>query len=375
MMLFFRKKKELNKLKPELYVKTPFKIAMRRLKKHRLAIVGFWILVVLYTMAIFAGFIAPYRYDSSPRNKYNQSPTKIHFTDEDGLSWPYIYDVKSKLHQGRRILEINKDKKYYIKFFTSMPDEEYRFLGIFTTNRHLFGAEPPARIYLFGSDWNGRCIFTRICHGARISLSVGFIGVFITFTLGMIVGGISGYFGGKIDTVIMSIVELLLSIPSFYLMLSLRAALPMDMSSIQIYISIVGILAFLGWPGLSRVIRGMVLSIREVEYVLAAEAMGAARIKIIVKHILPNTFSYAIVAATLSIPGYILGESALSVLGLGIQEPQASWGNMLTKAMNPSNLTQYPWIIIPGIFIFLAIMAYNLLGDGLRDAFDPKGLT
>ncbi len=375
MITFFRKSKDRDKLRPEVYVKTPFKIAMLRLKKHRLAIVGFWVLVVLYFMAIFAEFVAPYTYDSSPRNRYNQPPTRIHFTSENGLSWPYVYDIKSRLYQGRRILDIDKSRKYYIKFFTSVPGEEYKFFGIFKTNRHLFGVQPPARIYLFGSDWNGRDIFSRICYGARISLTVGFIGVFITFTLGMIVGGISGYFGGTLDTITMRIVELLLSIPSFYLMLSLRAALPMDMSSIQIYIAIVGILAFLGWPGLSRVIRGMVLAIREVEYVLAAEAMGASRIKIIVRHVLPNTFSYAIVAATLSIPGYILGESALSLLGLGIQEPQASWGNMLTKAMNPSDLTQFPWIIIPAFFIFLAIMAFNLLGDGLRDAFDPKGLA
>ena len=375
-MRFFIGKKAAKELESkEIKVRTPFKIGMRRLKKHKLAIISFWVLVLLYTVALFADFIAPYHYSSSTRGKYYQPPSRIHIRDENGFSRPFIYDVKSTLKKGERILEIDKSKRYPVRFFAKVPGEEYRFLGIIQTNRHLFSVEDPARIFLFGSDWTGRCIFSRLCHGARISLTVGFIGVSITFFLGMIVGGISGYFGGKLDTVLMRVVELLLSIPSFYLMLSLRAALPMDMSSMQIYIAIVGILSFLSWPGLSRVIRGMVLSLREMEYVLAAQAIGTARLKIIVKHILPNTFSYAIVAATLSIPGYILGESALSMLGLGIQEPQASWGNMLTKAMNPSDLAQFPWIIIPGFFIFLAIMAYNLLGDGLRDAFDPKGLA
>lgn len=372
---FFAELFEREKQTPGVHVRTPFKIAMRRLRRHRLAIVGFWVLAVLYFMALFAGFIAPYRYDSGPEGSFYQPSTKIYLRDKHGWSRPYVLDIRSKYEKAERILSADKTKKHYVRFLARVPGEEYKFLGLFRTSRHLFSVDAPARIYIFGSDWTGRCIFSRICHGARISLTVGFIGVFITFSLGMLVGGISGYFGGRIDTVLMRIVELLLSIPSFYLMLSLRAALPMDMTSTQIYIAIIAILSFLGWPGLCRVVRGMVLSIKEREYVLAAHAMGSSRLKIIVKHVLPNTFSYAIVAATLSVPGYILGESALSLLGLGIQEPQASWGNMLTKAMNPSDLTQYTWIIIPGFFIFIAIMAFNLLGDGLRDAFDPKGLV
>ena len=380
MVWFFRRKKDREALNPKAYVKTPFRIAMRRLRKHKLALVGFWILVFLYTIAIFADFIAPYRYDSSPRNRSYQPPSKILFSDENGLSWPYTYDVttgyaRSGPKAGERVLKVDKSKKCYLRFFTRTPGEEHRLLGVFKTDRHLFGVEGPAMLYVFGSDWNGRCIFSRVCYGARVSLTVGLLGVAITFSLGLLIGGISGYFGGKLDTVIMRVVELMLSIPSFYLMLSLRAAFPKDLSSTTTYVFVVGLLAFLGWPGLARVIRGMVLSIREVEYVLAAQAMGASRMKTVVRHILPNTFSYAIVAATLSIPGYIIGESALSVLGLGIQEPQASWGNMLNAAMHASDLQQFPWIIIPGFFIFFAILAYNLLGDGLRDAFDPKGLA
>ena len=375
MVWFFRRKKDRETLKPKAYIKTPLRIAMLRLRKHKLAIIGFWVLAVMYFMVIFADVIAPYRYDSSPRNRSNQPPSKIHFTDENGLSRQYIYNVQTGYKMGRRVLKLDKSKKYYIRFFARVPGEEHRLLGLVKTDRHFFSVGEPAKLYLFGSDWNGRCIFSRICYGSRVSLTVGLLGVAITFSLGLVIGGISGYFGGKIDTVMMRIVELLLSIPSFYLMLSLRAAFPKDLSSTATYVFVVGLLAFLGWPGLARVIRGMVLSIREVEYVLAAEAMGASRLKIIVRHILPNTFSYAIVAATLSIPGYIIGESALSVLGLGIQEPHASWGNMLHSAMNASDLQQFPWIVVPGFFIFFAIMAYNLLGDGLRDAFDPKGLV
>ena len=366
----FRKKKDLPQPPSgeEIAARSPFKIALRKLKKHKLALAGFWVLVVLYTVALFAGFFAPYRYDSEDRATPYQSLQTIHF---DGIK-PYTHMRKSELHLGEWIITEDTSKKYYLHFFSR--GEEYRLLWFFKSDRHLFTVEEPARLYLLGSDWNGRDLFSRLCYGARVSLSVGLVGVFIAFTLGLIVGGISGFFGGTTDLLIMRFVELLMTIPTFYLMLALRAALPLDLPTSQIYLGIVVIMAFLGWPGLARVIRGMVLSIKEMEFVVAAQAIGMSKMKIIVKHVLPNTFSYAIVAATLSIPGYILGESALSLLGLGITEPEASWGNMLTAAMNPSNLVNYPWIITPGFFIFIAIMAFNLFGDGLRDAFDPRSI-
>jgi peptide/nickel transport system permease protein len=347
---------------------------MRRLRRHKLALVGLGVLVILYLMALFADFVAPYRYDTEDRERPFMSPDRIRFRDEKGFSWrPFIFRRTSELHLGERIEKIDTSKRFYIRFF--VKGEPCKFLGLIRSRIHLFGTDAPSGIHLLGSDWNGRDIFSRVCHGARVSLSVGLIGVFISFTLGMIIGGVSGYFGGITDTILMRLVELLMSFPSFFLLLSLTAALPRDLTSIQRYILIVVILSFLSWPGLARVIRGMVLSLKEEEYALAARAVGAGSFKIITKHILPNTFSYAIVAATLRIPGYIIGESALSLLGLGINEPQPSWGNMLSQAMSPGNLSQYPWIIVPGFFIFFAIMAFNLLGDGLRDAFDPKGLT
>ncbi len=354
--------------------RSPWKIAMRRLRRHKLAIAGLVVLVLLYLTALFADFIAPYRYDTEDRQRPYLSPDKIRFHDEKGFSLrPFVFQRTSELYLGERIEKIDSGKRFYVKFL--VRGDPYRFLGLVPSGLHLFGTDAASGIHLLGTDWNGRDIFSRICHGARVSLTIGLIGVFISFTLGLLIGGISGYFGGVTDTLLMRLVELLMSFPSFFLLLSLTAALPRDITSTQRYILIVVILSFLGWPGLARVIRGMVLSIKEEEYALAAKAVGAGSLKIIVRHILPNTFSYAIVAATLRIPGYIIGESALSLLGLGINEPQPSWGNMLSQAMSPGNLEQYPWIIVPGFFIFFAIMAFNLLGDGLRDAFDPKGLT
>jgi peptide/nickel transport system permease protein len=198
------------------------------------------------------------------------------------------------------------------------------------------------------------------------------MGVAISFIIGTILGGMAGYFGGKIDNIIMRLCEMVMMIPGFYLMLALRAAFPPQLSSVQIYFLIVVIMSFIGWAGLARVIRGMAISIREKEYVLAARAQGASPFYIITRHLLPNTFSYTIVALSLSIPGYILGESALSLLGLGIQDPHASWGNLLSEAMAIAHIKFHPWILIPGIFIFVTVMAFNFLGDGLRDAFDPK---
>ncbi|WP_457622522.1 ABC transporter permease [Persephonella sp.] len=341
------------------------------IKKNRLAYVSLYILGILYFLAIFADFIAPYPYDIQHRDTPYHPPTQIHFFDEKGKfhirPFVYGYDLVDPVFKKYRI---NYEKKYYLRFF--VDGEKHYLLGFIPTKKHLFGVDNGGKIFLLGADHLGRDIFSRLLYGSRVSLSIGIVGVLLSFTIGAIIGGISGYFGGKIDNILMRISEIVMSFPGFYLMLALRAVFPITLSSVQVYFLIVVILSFIGWAGLARVIRGMVLSIREQEFVIAAKSYGASSLRIILRHIIPNTFSYLLIAATLSIPGYILGESALSLLGLGIQEPYASWGNMLSSARSISAVSSYPWILAPGIAIFITILAFNLLGDALRDALDPK---
>lgn len=244
-----------------------------------------------------------------------------------------------------------------------------------TFNRHLFGVDSPARINLLGTDEQGRDQFSRLLYGGRVSLFVGLIGILVSFPLGMIIGGISGYFGGWIDAFLMRLVEILMTIPGLYLLVALAAVLPPGLSSTERFLLIVLIISLISWSGLARVIRGQVLSIKEQSFIQAAEAMGAQPFYIITKHILPQTASYIIISATLAIPGFIVAESVLSFLGLGIQQPDPSWGNLLSLASNASVIVLQPWLIWPPtILISLTVLAFNLLGDSLRDVLDPRSL-
>jgi peptide/nickel transport system permease protein len=245
-------------------------------------------------------------------------------------------------------------------------------LAFFTRWHLLTTASPEQRVFLFGTDALGRDLFSRIIYGGRISLTIGLVGVAISFAIGLAVGSVAGYVGGRFDDVVMRGTEVLMSLPSFYFLLALAAVIPPSLSSAQTFLMIVVIMSFIRWAGFARIIRGMVSSIRELDYVQSARALGAGRTRIILRHVIPATFGYTIVAATLSIPGFILGESALSLLGLGIQEPDASWGNLLADAQNVQSIAQFPWILAPGVFIFLTIMSFNFLGDYLRDILDPK---
>ena len=339
----------------------------RRMRRHKMAVIGGTIVIILYLVVIFAGFLAPYNPYKSFKKHFFHPPTKIHFTDEDGITWPYVYRTEST---DWAEYEVIKDKKYPIKFFHR--GQEYELLGLFKTDLHLFGVDEPAHLFLLGSDNYGRDLFTRILFGGRVSMFIGFVAIFITTIIGLIIGGMAGFYGGWVDNILMRFAEVIMSIPSFYLLLALAAVLPIDISSTVRFFLIISILSFRGWAGMARVIRGMVLSIRNEDYVLAAEAIGARDPRIIKKHVLPVTTTYVIVRATVSIPGYIIMESGLSFLGLGIQEPNASWGNMLTAAQNVTKITNFPWLLIPGFMIFFAVLSYNLLGDGLRDALDPK---
>ncbi|RTZ70770.1 MAG: ABC transporter permease [Aquificaceae bacterium] len=305
-------------------------------------------------LAIFADFIAPYPYDLQNREAPYHPPTRVHIFDSSGrLTHPYVHPYVL-VNPLLKTYEEDKSKICKIEFFTKTP---YGF--------KLFYTPPRCGVYLLGTDKLGRDIFSRLVYGARISLSVGLIGVSITFLLGILFGSLAGYYGGAIDTAVMRLTEVLMSIPAFYLMLTLRAIFPLDMSSVAVFFLIIFILSFVGWAGLARVIRGLVLSYRSYEYVLAAKTYGASTLRIIFKHILPNTYFYLIVTATSAIPSYILGEAALSLLGLGIQEPYPSWGNMLSEARSLTVITFFPWILSPGMAIFLVVVAFNILGDTL----------
>ncbi|MFT7539024.1 MAG: peptide/nickel transport system permease protein [Lysobacterales bacterium] len=330
-----------------------------------------FILLTLYFIAAFAGFLAPYTYDSEARDHSYAPLSMVHFTNEDGQkTWPFVYGLSFEFDEyHKRVYTEDTAQKY--KFGLFIKGDSYKFLGLIPTDRHLLGVESPGRFYLLGADSRGRDLLSRIFYGARVSLSIGLIGVSISFTLGLLIGGISGYYGGRIDSILMRVCEMFMMVPGFYLMLALRSAVPDNFNSFQVYLSIVIILSFIGWAGLARIIRGMAISLKEREYIMAAKTMGLSDFKIIVRHILPHTLSYSIVAVMLSIPGYILGEAALSLIGLGIQDPLASWGNLLTDAMAVAHIKLHPWILIPGFFIFITVMCFNVVGDALRDSLDP----
>ena len=331
-------------------------MSLHKLKQQRMAILSFRIIISLYLIALFAGFFAPYRYDDERRDLSYCPPTKINFTDQGKLSRPFIYKTAYTFDEFyNRVYVQDTETKHYLNAF--VRGESYVFLGIFKSNLHLFGVDEGARLFLMGADSRGRDLFSRIIYGSQISLSVGLVGVIISLIIGLFLGGIAGFYKGKTDMIIMRACEIIQSFPSFYLMLALRSMFAYEMDTVQIYFVIVFIMSFIGWPGLARIIRGMALSLRERDFVLAARAMGAKDTAIIHRHILPHTFSYIIISVSLSIPGFILGEAALSMLGLGIQDPHASWGNLLSDSMAIAQIKFHPWILIPGIFIFITVMA------------------
>ncbi|HKA20044.1 MAG TPA: ABC transporter permease [Blastocatellia bacterium] len=355
--------------------RSPSEILWLKLRRNRTAMIGLYTLAVMYAAAILAGFIAPYSYDNARHDLpfYPPMIARIHiFDDEGNLSRPFVYHLIPVDPQLATYRD-DTSRRYPLRLF--VRGDSYHILWLIKSNIHLFGVDEPGHIFLFGSDKVGQDIFSRILYGAQVSLSIGIVGIIISTIIGMIVGGIAGYFGGATDFAIMRIVEILLALPSLYFILILRQSFGTGMSSVHIYFIIVIILAFIGWATEARVIRGMVMSIKEQEYVIAARAMGFSNARIIIRHILPNTLSFVIVTATLSVPFFILSEVALSFLGVGIQEPEPSWGNMLVAAQNNRYLTDFPWVLIPGLFIFLAVMSWNFLGDGLRDAADPRTLS
>lgn len=332
-----------------------------------IGLIALGLLVVLYSAALFASFLAPYSPEAQDLTRTYHPPTSLFFKN-GALHVRRYARVDPTVPQYQPIPEASARVDWFVK------GRPYKLLGIISTARHLFQVkDPDTLLYLLGSDAMGRDIFSRLLYGARLSLSIGLVGIAITLIMGFLIGGLAGYYGGAVDFAAMRVVEFLMAIPGLYLLLSLRAALADYFGNAYQYFMLVVILAFIGWASTARIIRGMTLSLRNRAFVRAAEAMGQSSLNILFKHILPNLSGYLLVAATLSIPGYILGEAALSFLGLGIQEPAASWGLMLAQAQNLKVfMLNFWWFFSPGVAIFITVVAFNILGDTLRDSIDPK---
>ena len=354
------------------YLASQWQLMWRKFRRHKLANIGGGVLVVLYLAAILADFLAPYPKDARFEQFPYLSPTRLHIIDAEGkFRAPFIYGLtKERDPRTLRIMyEDDTATRYPIRFLTR--GESHKLLGIIRTDLRLFAVEEPAGVFLFGTDSIGRDLFSRILYGARLSLSIGLVGVALSFLIGVTLGGISGYFGGTVDSVVQRLIEFLISIPTIPLWLALSAALPQDWSVVMIYFGIVVILSLVGWGGLARVVRGKLLELRELDYVLAARVAGLSEWSIIRLHLVPNFASYLIVSITNAIPGMILAETALSFLGLGLRSPAVSWGVLLEKAQDFANVAIYWWTLVPALFVIVTVMAYNFLGDGLRDAADP----
>ncbi len=350
---------------------SPFRLSLRRLFANPTAMAGLVIVGILFLLALFSSFFSLSDPIKSDLDASYHPPNWMHIFDEKGeFHWPpFVYEMECVDLDELRYEPI-LEKKHPVRFFAE--GYPYKLWLLFPCTRHFIQVEGKNALHPLGCDSLGRDVWSRLLSGSRVSLSVGLLGILITLSLGTLMGGIAGYFGGWTDTFLMRYVELILSITGLYLILALRAVFPRHLTSVQVYILIVVILGFIFWAGLSRVIRGLVLSLKEREHVLAARAIGASNMRVLIRHILPGTFTYLIVAGTIMVPSYILGEVSLSFLGVGIEEPSASWGLMLKEAQDVQVLDDFRWILSSGVAIFITVFAFNFLGDGLRDAFDPR---
>jgi peptide/nickel transport system permease protein len=348
-------------------------IMWRRFRRNRLAMIGGTFLIFMYLTSLFAGFLAPYGVRTTFENYVSAPPQGIRFRDADGQFHlrPFVYGLDSAVDPQtfrRRYVPITEEI-YPIRFFVEGPS--YRLFGLIPTNRHLFGAEEPGRIFLLGTDRQGRDLFTRILYGSQVSLTVGLVGVFLSLVIGTVLGVATGFYGGIFDNIVQRVIEVLLAFPQIPLWLALAALVPPTWSSIQVFFGISVVLSLVNWGALARQVRGMVYSLREEDYIVAARYTNCSDWRIIRHHLMPNTFSHVLVIATLAIPSMILGETALSFLGLGIRPPMTSWGLLLNEAQHVRVLLQQPWLLTPAIFVITTIISFNFLGDGLRDAADP----
>ncbi|WP_019008433.1 ABC transporter permease [Deinococcus aquatilis] len=352
-------------------VPSPLALAWRRYRKSKLGVLGGWMLLILYLVTLFSPFLAPYSVTTQHEAFSYQAPQAVHIVHKGKLSRPFVYGVK----QGRdpvtfaRTNVVDRENPVYIGLF--VRGESYRMLGI-PGSVHLFGVPEGQYFFPLGTDLLGRDLLSRMLVGGQVSLTVGVLGVLISFGIGVIMGGLSGYYGGRTDNMIQRVVEVLLSFPRLPILLAISVLVPARWPSTWVYAGIVAVLALIGWASVARVVRGQVLAARQLEYVAAAQALGVRDLRVILRHVIPNLSSFLIVSATLALPGYIIGESTLSFLGVGIKEPMTSWGLLLKEANNFETLAGRPWLLAPGLLIFLSVLAFNFFGDALRDAADTQ---
>jgi peptide/nickel transport system permease protein len=354
-----------------IYMASQWRLMWWKFKRHKVALASGILLSVLYCMILICEFLAPYNLHTRNTQFIYAPPQAVHLFHEGSLVGPFVYgrDMKLDLTTLKRGYADNKSKVHRIRFLCR--GDSYKFWGMWEGDFHLICPAKNGELFLLGTDRLGRDVLSRIIYGARISLTIGLFGVAISFLLGITIGGIAGYHGGTFDLVIQRIIEVLQSLPSIPLWMALAAIMPITWSPLLIYFGITIIFALLDWTGLARAVRSKLLALREEDYVLAAQLMGAKSSRIIGRHLVPGFVSHLIASATISIPGMILGETALSFLGLGLRPPITSWGVLLNEARNVSVVALYPWLLFPMIPVILVILAFNFLGDGLRDAADP----
>jgi peptide/nickel transport system permease protein len=359
---------------PRIFVASQWQLIWWKFRKHQLAMAAAIIIALVYLIALFVEPVAPFLPDTFYPPRTYAPPQALHFFHEGRFVGPYVFGLKQEIEQEalRRVFKPDPEKRVPLGFF--VRGAPYKMWGLIESDIHLFGPlDKEEKVYLLGADRVGRDVLTRIIYGTRISMSIGLVGVFMSFILGLTLGGISGYFGGQIDNIIQRLIEFIRSVPTIPLWMGLAAAIPVTWPSERIYFSITIILSFIGWTGLARVVRGRFLSLREEDFVMAARLDGVSEMRVIFRHMIPSFSSHIIASITLAIPGMILAETALSFLGLGLQPPVVSWGVLLQEAQNIRAVATAPWLLIPALAVIITVLALNFLGDGLRDAADPYG--